>query len=125
VATIDWPDELPQEFVRDGYSEALPDNLLRDNFDMGPASVRPRQTAAPFRVSGKMVMTTTQWGEFKDFCEDVIIQRSLPFGFPAAGDCGGSPTEEWLVRIVEPPTRMPSPVEGEWDVALVLEVLPQ
>lgn len=88
MPTISWPDTLPQEFMRDSYSEALPDNLLRDSFDTGPASVRPRQTAAPYRLSGRMIMTTTEWGILRDWVADVLIQRSLPFGFPTPGDCG-------------------------------------
>lgn len=123
MATINWPEDLPQGLTLRSYQEALPDNLLRDSFDIGPAGTRPRSTAGVFRVSGNMVMTTTQWDEFVEFCRDVLIHRSQAFGFPQQGVCGESPMPEWLVRIVEPPTRS-ALGDDQWEVQLVLEVLP-
>jgi hypothetical protein len=124
MATINWPTTLPHCFITDSFNEALPNNLLRDDYDVGPAGVRPRSSAAVRPISGRLVMTTAQWEIFKDFCADDLLQRSLAFGFPEFGvDPNVSPTPTWLVRIVEPPSRVRFG-PGKWIVNLALEILP-
>ena len=61
MATINWPDTLPQCYLENSYGEGLPENTIRDQFDTGPATVRRRATSAPFPVKGSMVMTTDEW----------------------------------------------------------------
>jgi hypothetical protein len=119
VASLTWPVDLPQYFQFDSYEEAMADNLIRDNFDTGPAAARPRGTAQPYRVSGTMMMTTTEWETFKAFCANTLIERVLPFGFPVQGVCDET---QWLVRIPEPPTRT-ARESDLWAVSFVLEVL--
>lgn len=121
MATIAWPETLPQTLMMQGYAEAASENVVRDQFDTGPAGLRRRATSAPYKVIGRMQMTTAQWETLRDFCADVLIERMLPFGLPAQGDCD-SPTDEWLVRLLSPPTRVP--LEDAWEVTLELEVLP-
>jgi hypothetical protein len=121
MADIDWPTTLPQELLRDGYQEAIPENRITDNFETGPVGRRRRSTATPFSVTGKMLMTTAQWEYLKDFCTNTIVGMSLPFGFP---EHGASSPGQWLVRFVESPSRTAINVEGYWEVAMHLEVLP-
>lgn len=120
MASIVWPAGLPQKFLQRGYSEAAPDNLIVDQFETGPAGRRPRSSAAPYQVSGVMMMTIAQWEALLDFCEATLFQRSLAFGFPAHGV---SEAAEWLVRFTAAPARSPATPEV-FEVSLQLEVLP-
>ena len=121
MADIDWPSTLPQELLREGFQEQIPENRIVDNFDTGPAGMRRRSTAAPFKVAGRMLITTEQWEILKDFCENTLVGMSLPFGFP---EHGATTPGEWLVRFMEAPSRTAINVEGYWEVAIQLEVLP-
>jgi hypothetical protein len=121
MATIDWPDDLPQVFLEGSYNEGMPDNVIRDTYDVGAATLRRRSTAAIYPVTGTMVMTDDQWVELKAFIADVLLQGALPFGIPEQGDCD-SPTGEWLVRFTSPPKRQR--MGYDWQVTLELEVLP-
>jgi hypothetical protein len=87
MAIINWPSDLPQAFLETSYAESLAENWIRDQFDIGPASVRRRTTAAIYPVTGAMVMTDAQWIELKAFFADVLLQGVLPFGFPYPGVC--------------------------------------
>jgi hypothetical protein len=82
---VTWPSSLPQAFVMDSYQEQLADNSIRDQFDVGPAGVRRRSTAAVYQISGPMRMTTTQWETLKTFYNDTILHGSMPFDFPEQG----------------------------------------
>ena len=121
MATIDWPDDLPQVFLRDSYTEGLPQNTIRDQFDVGPATVRRRSTAASFPIGGDMILTGTEWTALVAFFADVLLQGSLAFGIREQDDCD-SPYGEWLVRFIEPPTRQR--MGEDWRVSIKLEVLP-
>lgn len=121
MATIDWPDDLPQIFLERTYNEGMPNNVIRDNYDVGPATLRRRSTAAIYPVTGTMVMDDDQWIEMKAFFADVLLQGALPFGIVEQGD-NDSPYGEWLVRFVSPPKRVR--MGEDWEVTLELEVLP-
>lgn len=117
---VAWPTDLPQSFVMDSYREDMPDNLIRDQFDTGPAGLRPRTTAAPYQISGPMRMTVDQWEELKTFYRDTLIQGSQPFTFPEQG-CPTTPAS-LTVRFASPPSRQR--YGPKWMVTIQLEVLP-
>lgn len=118
MATIDWPDALPQLFSVSGFGEQLADNTIRDEFDVGPAGVRRRSTAGVSRLSGRMVMSTEQWNRLKQFYRDDTLGGSLAFGFPEPIS-----EEQILVRFSASPSRTPV-TDDDWEVALAFEVLP-
>jgi hypothetical protein len=120
VTTFTWPESLPQAFLRQGYQEQLPPNVVRDAFDTGPNGLRRRATMQPFGVTGRMVMTTEQWDALLTFIEVDLAHRLAAFGFPEQG-ADGTP-QVWLVRMVGPPQRT-NLREGYWMVSLSLEVL--
>ena len=123
MATINWPETLPVCFLVDSYAEGLPDNTIRDQFDVGPVTVRRRATSAPYPVSGSMHMTAEEWETLSAFYADVLFYGALSFGIQEQGlDVQDSPAEEWLVRFTEPPTRQR--LGQDWNVGLKLEVLP-
>ena len=120
MAIINWPVTLPQKFLLKSYSEEMPNNLVLDEYDIGPASRRARSTAAPFDVAGTMLMTGTQWTDLITFCDDTIGQRAIAFGFPKQHS---SIVGEWLVYLSDPPKR--SPVAADlYEVELHLQVVP-
>ena len=123
MATINWPTELPQVFLKDGFSQGMDNNYIQDDFDYGPAGRRRRSTTSPYPVQGQMEMDDDQWVTLWDFCKTTLLSRVLPFGFPAQYQ--GDETE-WLVRFTEMPTRQRMDIGDEvmWLVSISLEVLP-
>ncbi|MFU0504005.1 hypothetical protein [Pseudaminobacter sp. NGMCC 1.201702] len=55
-----WPASLPQYLLRDGYSGGLGDGRIRSRPDAGPPKVRPRSSAMPEPLQGRMMMTGAQ-----------------------------------------------------------------
>jgi len=106
MATIDWPITLPTDVLSEGYSESMPENVVRDRYDVGPVGLRRMASGQPYAVSGQILMTDEEWETLVTFCEDTLIGRTLAFGFPTVGvGPTASPGDEWLVRFVEPPRR--------------------
>lgn len=77
----DWPETLPQRFLRNGLSETLADNTIRSQVDRGPAKVRRRTIANVRQLSASMHMTHAQWTEFFSFYMNTLKQ-TLPFNMP-------------------------------------------
>jgi hypothetical protein len=77
----DWPATLPQNILIPGYGESLPDTNVKASMDVGPAKVRRRATAAVRPVSGQLVLTLAQLGDFKDFYNDDLLNGSLRFAW--------------------------------------------
>ncbi|MDH6273570.1 hypothetical protein M2311_003660 [Rhizobium leguminosarum] len=112
-----WPAELPQAFLKDGYSEEDADNLLASNVSVGPAKVRRRTTSNVQPITGSMEMSEAQRQAFKSFVKNDIKDRSKAFNFPDPH--GGSPL---LVRMRQPASY--TPIGIIWRVQIGLEVLP-
>jgi hypothetical protein len=121
-----WPNslntegELPRNFVRSSYQEEQPDNIFRDGFDAGPAQIKRRTTANPMLVSGRMIITTAQWGVLRDFFENDLAHGALSFSFPQQGV--DDTTLNWSVRFRQPPARQPIAADY-WTLSIDLEVL--
>ena len=133
MATINWPLTLPVEVLSEGYEEELPTNVIRDKYEVGPVGLRRMTSGQPYAVSFQMLMTDTEWATLLAFCDDTLISRSLAFGFPTTGiGPTASPTDEWLVRFLEPPRRQFVARQRTglvtqydlWLVAIKFEVLP-
>jgi hypothetical protein len=62
-----WPATLPQYVLAANYTEAVPDNSIRSETDVGPAKVRRRGTAAPRPISCQVLLTTAQRATLDDF----------------------------------------------------------
>lgn len=58
----DWPASLPQNPMKQGYSESPPNTVQRTNMDAGPPKVRRRFTAGvrPFNMDIKLSPTQTE-----------------------------------------------------------------
>lgn len=112
-----WPATLPQQFRQDGYTRAMPDNLLRSSMDVGPAKVRRRTTANVGPTSGQMLLTYAQKQILEDFYRDDLFDGALPFDFP---DWDETVRE---FRFTRPPSFINTGGD-QWMVSLNLERLP-
>lgn len=76
-----WPATLPDftNFLQDSYTEALADNVIRTDMEIGPAKVRRRSSAAPQLIEGRLRLKTAQLTVFKTFYEDTIFFGALAF----------------------------------------------
>jgi len=114
-----WPASLPDYWQMDGYSDAMGDNRLISPMETGPAKVRPRSTAAPRPLRGRMIMDGDQLADLRDFVQATLIGGSLPFEMPDPID--GS---TMLVRFAGSlPSWSPLGADN-YSVTLDLEVLP-
>jgi hypothetical protein len=112
-----WPATLPQYFLRDGYSETDPDNLISSDTSIGPAKLRRRSTSAIRPIAGTIVVTEAQYAIFQSFRANDIKSGALPFTFPDPHTRAAI-----LVRLHGPPTYS---VDGkDWHIGIALEVLP-
>jgi hypothetical protein len=64
---IIWPSSLPQKVDADKYKEAIQDNRLRSDPDMGPPKMRPRFSAVIETFSIEMNLTRDQSDDFITF----------------------------------------------------------
>ena len=55
-----WPGTLPDYVMQSGFSETLPNNVIRTKMEVGPPKMRRRGTAAPRPMKWKLYMTTAQ-----------------------------------------------------------------
>lgn len=113
---VDWPSELPQYPLADGWRETGPDNVVRTPMDVGPAKVRRRSTSAPWTATAAFRLTAAQLATFRAFLAVDLADRSLSYDW-AHPVSGADAT--W--RITEPPQL--SPIAGGlyWRVDLTLE----
>jgi hypothetical protein len=74
-----WPESLPDYLMQGGYSEKLPNNVIRTKMDIGPAKMRRRSTAAPRPIMGQMHMSKAQVATFDTFYETTLLSGSLRF----------------------------------------------
>lgn len=115
----DWPITIPQTLSVDGYGEAAPDTNIRSAMDAGPAKVRRRATCAVRPVTGKMVMTEAELGDFRDFYDDDLLGGSLRFNWVDPWD--GTTAVE--MRFTAPYTISAFGHEA-FEVGMSLEILP-
>lgn len=114
-----WPVTLPQNIRISGYNESMPDTNIKASMDVGPAKVRRRSTAAVRPVSGQLVMTHDELGDFKDFYVDTLLNGSLRFSWTDPYD--GTTSVE--MRITEVPTWSAQDPDN-FVVNIKLEILP-
>ena len=55
-----WPETLPQSPLAAGFSEQVPNTLIRTEMDAGPAKVRRRFTAGVRKLGMSMLLTKAQ-----------------------------------------------------------------
>ena len=117
-----WPTSLPQAFMASGYGEATPkDNIITDDYNVGPPVYRRRTTSAPAPYAGQMFMTTEEWETLSTFFHGNLFDGVMRFLFPPQGVADLS--RYWISRFVSPPQRQMSNADDGWFVSLKLERL--
>jgi len=113
----DWPVALPQKPLQDGFSSAKVDGRIRTQMSEGPEKVRRRFTATPEELTCAFHLNTAQLSTFNTFFETTLAGGSLTYNWnhPVTGVLS-------VCRIKDMPAI--SSAGSEWQVALVVEVLP-
>lgn len=89
MSTIFWPEDLPQKMLRDDYTHATGNNVIRADMEYGPAKTRRRSSAAMSARVWTFVLNrehTTPDGlsvDQKTLLEDFLnVVEGLSFWFP-------------------------------------------
>lgn len=81
MAVIIWPLELPQRFLRDGYSEKLPDGRVMSSPDTGPPKTRRRSKASRL-IQARIWLDTSMVARLDRFWEEETDGGRLSFVIP-------------------------------------------
>ena len=113
-----WPASLSKKQLLQGYSEKLPNMMLRTDTDHGPAKTRRRFTAAPRNVSFTVLGTSTDASVLDTFFETTTLGGSDSFTMvnPRTGS-----TDSY--RFLEPPMYAPAS-HNHWRMSCSIEKLP-
>lgn len=74
-----WPAALPPLTELDGYTETPPDLALRSSVEAGPPKTRPRWSAGPARISGRLLLTAAQAEALVAWFSASTLTGALPF----------------------------------------------
>ena len=117
MPTAVYPASLPQVPLI-GYRETLADNLVRNEFDVGPPKTRPRSTAPRKQMTWAMNLTQAQKETLVSFFEDSLAFGSLEFQHRLPDDAG----QQAIFKFTEPPQfNLISPTT--WSVSMSVELL--
>ena len=77
---IQWPENLPQQFERQGFSDEFNDLVVRSNLGGGKGKTRElARMGEPAPISGNMLMTDEQWMSFKRWYKEELKGGVLTF----------------------------------------------
>lgn len=115
-----WPGSLPQSLEGGGSYQETPEvTVLRTSMDTGITKMRRRQTRGESKISGTMLLTTSQVSAFISFFQDTIKGGSLAF----TGSLGRLGTLSTYIFSEEPTVRH---LGGQtYQLDMKLTVLPQ
>jgi len=118
----EWPTSLPDEFLLDGYSGSMPDNVIRQDMSVGPPKQRRRSTAAVEPITGRIVLddndSPSQLVTFNAFYRTTLSDGAVSFTWthPETGS-----SADFI--FTSPPVKTPAGA-GYWFVDMSLAVLP-
>ena len=132
---LTWPSDLPQHVRQSGFSDTLPDGVLRTKMEAGPGKARRRFSAAARPLACSLLLDRQQLARFDRFVQEETKNGSLPFlmfdpvydgaeldGLATEGGLQVLVERKNLVMFAEPPVKTPfGPV---FQVAFNLSVLP-
>lgn len=111
-----WPAGLPQNLQQSGFTNTLPDNVIRSQMEVGPDKARRRDVSAPEPVAGTIIVDETQYDLLVAFFNTTIAGGALPFDWvhPITGVAAE-------MRITGPP-QITARSGDYYDVKLSLEI---
>lgn len=74
-----WPAGLPQKINQSGFGETLPDNVIRQDMEVGPSKIRRRDVSAPVLIVGNITVDETEYGLLTTFYNTTVAGGALPF----------------------------------------------
>ena len=77
MADTTWPSTLRGFFLKDGFQEVPPKNVIRTQMDVGPAKVRRRTTSNVRTYNCKIFLTMTLVATFDTFFVTTTRSGSL------------------------------------------------
>lgn len=113
-----WPAGLPQKLQQSGFSNTLPENVIRSQMDTGPDKARRRDVSAPEPVSGSIIVDESQYDILVGFFNTTIAGGALPFDWvhPITGVAAE-------IRLVGPP-QITARSGDYYNVQLSMEIQP-
>lgn len=139
---LEWPAELPQRFLVEGYRETPPNRDRETAVELGPALAGSRASAAVRPIEGRMALRDWQVERLDRFYAAEARGRARVWRFPrprlhgspwldgrgeTVGTADGRPiliSAHLMVRFTAPPDYPGSRNGVWWTVALSLEALP-
>lgn len=112
-----WPATLPVPLIA-GFSEALPNNMLRTSMDAGPAKVRRRTTANVGQLTVPLLLTSAQVDTLVGFFKEDTANGALAFDFTHPR------TSNTISCRFTAPFDISSPDGINYPITLQLEVMP-
>lgn len=114
----DWPSALPQALLAAGLSRRRQDAAVRFQPDLGVPITRRRGTAAPYEISGSLVLTAAQLATLDTFFEDTLKEGTLSFTWKDPVTGSGA------TLMFAGPYSADMQLPGVWRVSLQLLQLP-
>lgn len=79
MSLLVWPDDLPQRFQRDGFSQGFGDGRLRTSMETGPQKTRRRFSSVTRPLQVTMDERADAFARLHRFYDDDTKGGSLPF----------------------------------------------
>lgn len=112
-----WPAALPQQMLREGYTQDEANNAIHSDPELGPSLSRRRTTVNSGKVSGQFYMTTSEYETVLLPFFRNTLKEVLPFSLPKPAAESGTIT----VKFKSPPNRRPAKAPGRWVVTVDFE----
>jgi len=123
MASIDWPETLPQVPMHQGYAQREQTAIIRSQMGYGPAKVRRRTTAAIQPVNASMVLSGAEKDALKTFYTTTAEGGTLRFNwidFLNDADAVANDVEYRFTAPIQWSSRGPD----KWLAVMNLEILP-
>ena len=77
-----WPENLPQTFEKQGYSDELPEQLIGSPIELGDKVRRDPKRSNTTPLGGVMIVSTAEWLQIQNFYIRDLFSGVKSFMFP-------------------------------------------
>lgn len=74
-----WPSDVSSDFMLGDYTEELENNIAQFTPEVGMPKTRRRGSNSTEKITGSIIMTSTEYATFLDFFRDTIKDGTKPF----------------------------------------------
>lgn len=113
-----WPAGVNDEFLLDSVSEEEPDAVERTQVDEGPELTRLKDAKPPRRISGEILMVSSEYETFRSWFVNSIARGAVRFSWHLPGEDTLYPA-----LMMPPKRRSVNTVDGGplWRVSLTVD----